>query len=88
MLSNKPLINNNLRNICTKSTNETIRKLTEKYNLEKKKPQFKTLIYDNDDGDGDGDEFPKFYFLNLLLFLSISYVTISSVTFYFYKRLK
>jgi hypothetical protein len=72
-------INNSLRDICTKSTNESIRKLTEKYNLERKKPQFKTLIYD----DSGGDEVPNFVFLNFILFLSIS-----SITFYFYRRLQ
>lgn len=75
----KPLyVNNGLRDICTKSTNESVRKLTEKYNLERKNPQFKTLIYDD-----DGDEIPNFVFLNFLLFLSVS-----SITFYFYRRLQ
>lgn len=75
----KPLyVNNGLRDICTKSTNESIRKLTEKYNLERKAPQYKTLIYDE-----DGNETPNLGFFNLLIFLSIS-----SITFYLYKRLK
>ena len=78
MLSNKPLINNELRDYCNKTTNDSIRKLTEKYSLERKNPQFKTLIYDNH----DGDEFPKFYFCHFLIFLSIS-----TVTFYFIRRL-
>ncbi len=75
----KPLyVNNGLRDVCTKSTNESIRKLTEKYNLERKPPQYKTLIYDN-----DGNETPNLVFFNFLIFLSIT-----SATFYFYRRLQ
>ncbi len=75
----KPLyINNGLREYCNKTTNESIRKLTEKYNLERKTPKYKTLIYDN-----DGNETPNLVFFNFLIFLSIT-----STTFYLYKRLK
>jgi hypothetical protein len=75
----RPLINNNgLRDYCNKSTKESIRKLTEKHKLERIDRKFETLL-----DDDDSDEFHKFYFLHLLLFISIS-----SITIYFYKRLK
>ena len=58
-------------------TNESIRKITEKYNLERNKPIIKNqLAVDEDDAK------PNLNFYNFLLFLSISTITI-----YFYKRL-
>ncbi len=75
----RPLyVNNSLKDYCSKSTNESIRKLTDKYNLERNKQKLEILL-----DDDDRDEIPEFNFLNLLFFLSIS-----SVTFYFYKKLK
>ncbi len=75
----KPLyFNIGLRDYCNKTTNESIRKLTEKYNLERKNPQYTKLIYDE-----DGNQTPNFDFLNFLFFLSVS-----SITFYFYRRLQ
>jgi hypothetical protein len=74
----KPLyVNNGLREYCNKSTNESIRKFTEKYNLERKNSQYTKLIYDE-----DGNQTPNLGFFNFLIFLSIT-----SATFYFYKRL-
>jgi hypothetical protein len=78
----KPLqinLNNNLREYCVKTTNDSIKKLTEKHNLERKIQKNATLLLDDD----DSNNFAKFNFLHLLLFLSIS-----SATLYFYKRLK
>jgi hypothetical protein len=78
-LMKRPLyVNNSLKDYCSKSTNESIRKLTDKYNLERNKQKLEILL-----DDDDRDEIPEFNFLNLLFFLSIS-----SVTFYFYKKLK
>ena len=58
-------------------TNESIRKITEKYNLERNKPTINNpLVVDEDDAK------PNLNFYNFLLFLSISTITI-----YFYKRL-
>jgi hypothetical protein len=75
----KPLyLTNGLRDYCNKTTNESIRKLTEKYNLEGN-IQKNAILLDCD----DNDEIPNFNLLNLLLFLSVS-----SITFYFYKRLQ
>jgi hypothetical protein len=75
----KPLyLNNGLRDYCNKTTNESIRKLTEKYNLERN-IQKNAILLDCD----DNDERPNINLLNFLLFLSVS-----SITFYFYKRLQ
>ncbi len=74
----KPLyVNNGLREYCNKTTNESIRKLTEKYNLERKTKQHTTLTYDEDDSQR-----PNLAFFNFFIFLSIT-----TATFYFYKRL-
>ena len=73
----KPLyVNNGLRDICTKSTNESVRKLTEKYNLERNKPNLDVLCNDTNNNR------PKWNGLFFLLILSIS-----SIPFFFYKRL-
>jgi hypothetical protein len=58
-------------------TNESIRKITEKYNLERNKPIIKNPLAVDEDGAK-----PNLNFYNFLLFLSISTITI-----YFYKRL-
>lgn len=71
--------NKNLSDYCTKIMNDSIRKLTEKYNLERNKPKVKNIFHDDD----DNDEIPKFNLNIFLIFLSISTITI-----YFYKRLK
>jgi hypothetical protein len=64
-------------NISLNCTNDSIRKITEKYNLEKNKPIIKhPLSVDEDDAK------PRLNFYKFLLFLSISTITI-----YFYKRL-
>jgi hypothetical protein len=68
-------LNKTISEYCKNSTNESIRKLTENYNLERNKPKIKEPFEDNGK--------PEINFFNLLLFLSIS-----TVTFYFYKRLK
>ena len=70
--------NKSLSEYCTKINNESIRKLTEKYNLERKKPKFKNPLEDE-----DGPKTPEFNFYHFLLFLSIS-----SITIYFYRRVK
>lgn len=78
-MTKRPLyFNKSLSDYCTRTTNESIRKLTEKYNLERNKPKFKNPLQDDDDS-----EKPEFNFYHFLLFLSIS-----SITIYFYKRIK
>ena len=70
--------NKSLSEYCTGTTNESIRKLIEKYKLERNKQKIQNPLEDQDD---PGKPYLNFY--NLLLFLSIS-----SITIYFYKRLK
>ena len=69
--------NKSLSEYCTKTTNESIRKLTEKCNLERNKPKIKNPLEDDDSRN------PEIKIYNYLLFLSIS-----SIAIYFYKRIK
>jgi hypothetical protein len=70
--------NKSLSEYCSGTTNESIRKLIEKYKLERNKQKIQNpLEYQDDPGK------PYLNFYNLLLFLSIS-----SITIYFYKKLK
>lgn len=71
--------NKSLSEYCTKTTNESIRKLTEKFNLERNKPKIKNPLEEED----DDSEKPEINFYHYLLFLSIS-----SIAIYFYKRIK
>ena len=75
-LINQSSLNKGLSDYCRKSTNESIRKLTEKYNLERNKPNLDVLCNDTNNNR------PKFNGLFFLLILSIS-----SIPFFFYKRL-
>lgn len=68
--------NKTISDYCRKSTNESIQKLTEKYNLERNKPKIKNPLDEYEDK-------PNFNFYGFLAFLSISTMTI-----FFYKRLK
>lgn len=75
----KPIMFNiRLSNYCQEIINKTKRKLTEKYNLERNKSKADEVIL-IDDFDND----PKFNFNRFIIFLSIP-----SILFYFYKRLK
>lgn len=78
MIKRPVYVNKSLSEYCTKINNESIRKLTEKYSLESKNPKFKNPL-----GDEDSPKKPEFDFYHFLLFFSIS-----SITIYFYKRLK
>ena len=79
LLFKKPIyINRSLHDYCRKSTEESIRKKTEKYNLERNKPVLNTTFTINNDNNN-----PEFNIYTFLLFLSIS-----SISFYFYKRLQ
>jgi len=68
--------NKTLSDYCKRTTNESIRKLTEKYSLERKNPKIKNPLVDEDDNN-------KFNIYGFITFLSIS-----TITFLFYKRLK
>jgi hypothetical protein len=75
-MTKRPIyLNKQLNDYCTRSRNEYIRKITEKYDLEGNKPKIKTAY--------DDSEKPKFNFYHFIAFLSISYVT-----YFFYKRIK
>ena len=68
--------NKTMSDYCRKSTNESIQKLTEKYNLERTKPKIKNPL------DKDEDKL-NFNFYGFLVFLSIS-----TMAFFLNKRLK
>ena len=71
-------MNKTLYEYCKRSTQESIKRLTEKYNLEKNKPKIKNPLDENDDSGK-----PEFNFYGFVVFLSIS--TIGLII---YKRLK
>jgi len=70
------LFNKNINNYCRNSTNVSIKKITDKYNLERNKPKIQNPFEDNDDK-------PKVGIYSTLVFLSIS-----TMVFFFYKRIK
>jgi hypothetical protein len=72
------VMNKTLYDYCKRTTQESIRKLTEKHNLEKNKIKFKNPLDENDDSGK-----PEFNFYSFLTFLSIS-----TIGFLIYKRLK
>lgn len=73
------LFNKNLSDYCRKSTDESIKKFSEKYNLERNKPKIKNPLDDNGNGNGK----PEFNLYEFLIFLSISTMAI-----YLYRRLR
>ena len=69
---------------CTKSTQESIRKITERKKIEKENKFVNFKLDDDSDGDNDNNNKQiKFTYYNLLVFLYIS-----SIGIYFYKKLK
>jgi hypothetical protein len=78
LLFKKPIcVNRSLHDYCRKSTEESIRKQTEKYNLERNKPTLNPVF-----NKYDINNTPEFNIYTFLLFLSMS-----TISFYFYKRL-
>jgi hypothetical protein len=71
------LFDKTMNNYCKNSTNESIKKITDRYNLERSKSKIKNPF---DDEDTDK---PKIGIYSVLIFLSIS-----TLTFFLYKRLK
>lgn len=69
------IYNKNLYDYCKKSTNESIKKLTEKYKLER----FNSKPLEDEDKD------EKTYF-NIYGFLT--FISITTLTLYFYKRIQ
>jgi hypothetical protein len=76
----------NILNYCMDSTNWSIKKMINKYNLEKEKP-IKFKLHNNKDYNKDynkdDDINPIFNIYSFLIFLSVS-----SLGVYFYKKLK
>jgi hypothetical protein len=72
------LYDRSIMDYCMKSTLESIKKNTEKYNLEKEKEKIKVKIELDDNNKN-----PNLNYYKLLLFLSVS-----SLGFYFYKKIK
>lgn len=68
--------NKTIGDYCRKSTNKSIQKFTEKYNLERNKPKFINPFNEDENN-------PKFNIYAFLTFLSIS-----TISFFFYKRVK
>ena len=71
------VMNNVLYEYCKRSTQESVRKLTEKYNLERNKPKIINPLQDN-----NGDK-PPYNFYGFFAILSIS-----TFGFLLYKRLR
>ena len=71
------VMNQALYDYCKKSTQESVRKITEKYNLERNKPKI-----NNPFTDSDSDK-PNFNFYGFIAFLSMS-----TLGFVIYKRLR
>jgi hypothetical protein len=69
-------INKNFNDYCKKCMDDSIRKINENYNLERNKPKI-VNPFDNKNNDN-----PDFNIYGFLTFLSIS-----TITFLFYKRL-
>lgn len=72
------VMNKALYDYCKKSREESVRKLSEKYSLERNKPKINILLENN-----DGNDKPEFNFYGFLAFLSVT-----TVAFFIYKRLK
>ena len=86
----KPLLNNsfpylflnkNLSEYCKNSTNEFIKKMTEKYETKKYSPNIKISYNNKEDNSENGEIDFNFYFFLVVL-------SISSISFYFYKKIK
>ncbi len=77
-LFKKPIyVNHSLAEYCRKSTEESIRKISEKYNLERNKPNL-SIRFDNEDNT------PKF---KHNIYIVLLFLSISTMSFYFFKRL-
>lgn len=71
------VMNQALFEYCTRSTQESVRKITEKYNLERNKPKFNNPLEDN------GNDKPQPNFYGFLILLSVS-----TIGFILYKRIR
>lgn len=72
------VMNKALYDYCKKSTEESVKKISEKYSLERNKPKINISLE-----NGDENAKPEFNFYGLLTFLSVT-----TMAFFFYKRLQ
>lgn len=72
------LANKNINENCFRITMNSIKRITDKYNLEKKEPKFKNPLFDDPKNDK-----PNINFYGVLAFISIS-----SLIVLFYKKIK
>lgn len=85
-------MNQNYADYCIKATNESVRKISEKYTLGRNKPLFQTKFtyqhHHNDDND-DNDDNDNYHDIDKICFFYkfIFFISISKITFFLYKRL-
>ena len=80
------LLNKKISDYCRNSTNESIRKLIERHNSEKEKPKFNFDINTSNENNNDNNNknnHKEVSFINFIIFLSVS-----SIAFFLYKRIK
>jgi hypothetical protein len=73
------LFNKTISDYCKNSTNESIKKITDKYNLERRN----ITIINPFNNEYEDDNKSKITMYSILVFLSIS-----TIGFFFYKRIK
>jgi hypothetical protein len=73
------LFNKTINDYCRYSTNESIKKINDRYNLERNKAKIKNVFNDEDE---DEDK-PGTNIYSIIAFLSIS-----TLAFFLYKRIK
>ncbi len=71
------LFDKTINDYCRHSTNQSIKRITDRYNLERNKVEIKNIFNDEDDYK------PKISIYSIFAFLSIS-----TLAFFLYKRLK
>ena len=75
------LFNKKINEYCRDSTNKSIKRITDSYNLERNKVNFKDIF--NDEYEDEYDHKHKSYIYSIFAFLSIS-----TLAFFLYKRNK
>ena len=75
------LLNKTINDYCKYSTNESIKRIIDRYNLERNKPKIKN-IFNNEHEDEDKDK------SRITIYSIFAFLSISTVAFFLYKRLK
>jgi len=76
------LFNKKINEYCRDSTNKSIKRITDSYNLERNKVNFKDIFNDDYEDEKDKDNYTT-CILSIFAFLSIS-----TLAFFLYKRIK